>query len=168
VKLKAQISNDNHELELKRDAELAEVRINDRSYHVSVLRPAPEVILLKSGTRVYECRVSRLDKSLGHLAVNLRGRSHEVRIIDPKRLRSSENSGDHHHGSAEITAPMPGKVVRMLVEVGAHVKAGTGLLVVEAMKMQNEMKTPLDGVVVSLNAKVGDTVNAGQVLAVVE
>jgi len=63
---------------------------------------------------------------------------------------------------------MPGKVVRVQTETGATVEKGAGVVVVEAMKMQNEMKSPRDGVVVSIKVKPGDTVNAGDVLAVVE
>jgi biotin carboxyl carrier protein len=63
---------------------------------------------------------------------------------------------------------MPGKVVRVQIEAGAIVEKGDGLVVVEAMKMQNEMKSPRAGVVVSISVKPGDTVNAGDVLAVVE
>jgi biotin carboxyl carrier protein len=63
---------------------------------------------------------------------------------------------------------MPGKVVRVQLEAGANVEKGAGIVVVEAMKMQNEMKSPRDGVVVTINVKPGDTVNAGDVLAVVE
>jgi biotin carboxyl carrier protein len=67
-----------------------------------------------------------------------------------------------------IIASMPGKVVRVLTEVGARVAAGDGIIVVEAMKMQNEMKAPKAGVVISINAEEGATVNAGDVLAVIE
>src|ERR1051326_9105223 len=91
-----------------------------------------------------------------------------IKIIDPKRLRSGQNSGGHHHGVAEIVAAMPGKVVRVHVEPGATVEKGVGVVVVEAMKMQNEMKSPRSGVVVSVKVKPGDTVNAGDVLAVLE
>jgi len=63
---------------------------------------------------------------------------------------------------------MPGKVVRVLVEAGQEVEAGTGLVVVEAMKMQNEMKSPRAGNVVSINVSAGDTVEAGTLLAVIE
>jgi biotin carboxyl carrier protein len=97
----------------------------------------------------------------------LRGQSREVTVIDPKRLRSTQSSGAHHPGAAEIISPMPGKIVRVLVEPGAHVEAGAGVIVVEAMKMQNEMKAPKAGVVVSINAEDGATVNAGDVLAVI-
>jgi len=58
--------------------------------------------------------------------------------------------------------------VRVLVRVGEQVAAGAGIVVVEAMKMQNEMKSPKSGILVTLNVEAGATVNAGEVLAVVE
>ena len=63
---------------------------------------------------------------------------------------------------------MPGKVVRVMVEAGAEVEAGDGIVVVEAMKMQNEMKSPRAGKVLTVNVEVGTTVNGGDVLAVIE
>jgi biotin carboxyl carrier protein len=63
---------------------------------------------------------------------------------------------------------MPGKVVRVQVEAGATVEKGTGVVVVEAMKMQNELKSPRAGMVVAVNVKAGETVNAGDVLAVLD
>jgi biotin carboxyl carrier protein len=63
---------------------------------------------------------------------------------------------------------MPGKVVRIVAEVGQEVKIGDSIIVVEAMKMQNEMKSPKDGVVKEIRAENGATVNTGDVLAVIE
>jgi biotin carboxyl carrier protein len=63
---------------------------------------------------------------------------------------------------------MPGKVIKLLAEKGAAVQAGQGLIVVEAMKMQNEMRSPRDGVVAKINVAEGATVVAGQALIVVE
>jgi biotin carboxyl carrier protein len=71
-------------------------------------------------------------------------------------------------GRQQITAPMPGKVVRVLLQEGDTVEAGQGLLVVEAMKMQNEIRSPKSGRVEKLFAKEGLAVNAGDVLAWVE
>jgi biotin carboxyl carrier protein len=67
-----------------------------------------------------------------------------------------------------IVAPMPGLVVRVEVEVGQHVKAGQGVVVVEAMKMENELKAPGDGVIAEIRAKTGETVEKGAVLLVLE
>jgi len=63
---------------------------------------------------------------------------------------------------------MPGKVARILAEQGAEIKKGEGVLIVEAMKMQNEMKAPKDGIVKEIRCAEGETVNAGDVLAVIE
>ncbi|HWQ03049.1 MAG TPA: biotin/lipoyl-containing protein, partial [Candidatus Nitrosotenuis sp.] len=70
-------------------------------------------------------------------------------------------------GRQEILAPMPGKVVRVLVKSGDAVEAGHGLLVVEAMKMQNEIKSPKSGKVERVLVSEGQNVNAGETLAVV-
>jgi biotin carboxyl carrier protein len=167
MKLKAKLNEQEYELQLKLSGERALVQVAEREYDLTIRQPVEGIVLLQKGNRVYECRVESHQKS-DVVVVTLRGRTYRISIADPKRLRSGENSHRHDHGSAEITAPMPGKVVRVLVEAGAEVEAGAGILVVEAMKMQNEMKTPRAGTVVSLNAKAGDTVNAGDVLAVVE
>ena len=94
--------------------------------------------------------------------------SYSVTLTDPKRLGSLESVRAPGDDAARIIAPMPGKVVRILVEVGAKVEAGDGIIVVEAMKMQNEMKSPKAGTVIALNIQTGDTVNGGDVLAVIE
>ena len=142
--------------------------IGGRVYDLQVRQPSPDSYLFFLGANVHECRVSERAKSKEVFDVDIRGRSYAVTIVDPKRLRSGQNSDRHHHGVAEIRAPMPGKVVRVQIEAGASVEKGAGIVVVEAMKMQNEMKSPREGVVVSINVKAGDTVNAGDVLAVIE
>jgi biotin carboxyl carrier protein len=139
--------------------------IGDRVYNLDVREIDPDSYMFFLNTNVHECRVSGSDSTF---EVSIHGRNYSVTIVDPKRLRSGQNSDRHHHGVAEILAPMPGKVVRVQTESGATVQKGAGVIVVEAMKMQNEMKSPRDGVVVSINVKPGDTVNAGDVLAVIE
>ncbi|MGB7601077.1 MAG: biotin/lipoyl-containing protein, partial [Candidatus Sulfotelmatobacter sp.] len=72
------------------------------------------------------------------------------------------------HGPKNIVAPMPGKVVRLLVREGDEVEMGAGVAVVEAMKMQNEIKSPKKGTVQKILVTEGAAVNAGDVLAIVE
>ena len=67
-----------------------------------------------------------------------------------------------------MVALMPGRVIRVLVEAGQQVEAGQGLIVVEAMKMQNEMKAPRAGRVASVKAEAGAAVSAGDILMVIE
>ncbi len=168
LKLKTRIQDREQEVTFKVVGGRVAAEIGGRSYDVEVRRPSPGSYLLFLGADVYECRVSTGATSREVFDVDIRGRNYAVTIVDPKRLRSGQNSDRHHQGVAEIRAPMPGKVVRVQIEPGATVEKGTGLVVVEAMKMQNEMKSPREGVVVSINVKAGDTVNAGDVLAVIE
>jgi biotin carboxyl carrier protein len=78
-----------------------------------------------------------------------------------------ESAGKRATGPARLTAPMPGKVVRVLVEKGQEVKAGASLVVVEAMKMENELRAPRAGRVVELPVREGQAVESGALLAIV-
>jgi biotin carboxyl carrier protein len=168
IKLQAQINRAHHELRLRRDGQLVSAAVDGRAYDLEVHNSAAGEFLIRRGSQVYRCRVEKRGHQAEAFNVNLRGREYAVQLIDPKRLRGQQTSGAHDHGSAQIIAAMPGKVVRLLVEVGAQVEAGAGIVVVEAMKMQNEMKSPKAGVVTNLNAVEGATVNAGDVLAEIE
>ena len=101
-----------------------------------------------------------------HLWVGSTRFAAEVR--DPRSLRGRSRAAGDDHGPKKITAPMPGKVVRLLVREGDEVELGRGLAVVEAMKMQNEIKSPKKGRVQKILVSEGATVNAGDVLAIVE
>jgi len=171
MKLKAQLSGTEYDVSLSVDDNLASVDVDGRRYDLELRERAPGEYVLLNGVKVHKCRVQRRrDSQLtdDSFEVVMGGKSYEVLIVDPKRLRSGQSSAAHHAGAAEIVSPMPGKIVRVLAEVGANVDAGAGVIVVEAMKMQNEMKAPKAGVIVSINAKEGETVNAGDVLAVIE
>jgi len=168
MKVSAEFAGNNHIVALELDGERLRAQIDDRSYDLIFRESANGSFLLIDGIEIFNCQVGSAAEDAGRFTVNLRGSSYEVSIVDPKRLRSGQATGAHDHGEARILATMPGKVVRVLAELGAEVEAGAGIVVVEAMKMQNELKTPKAGTVVTLNAKVGETVNAGDVLAVVE
>ena len=86
---------------------------------------------------------------------------------DVLSLRGRTRTADDQ-GPKKLTAPMPGKVVRVLVSAGAEVAAGAGVMVVEAMKMQNEIKSPKKGTIQKILVSEGAAVNAGDVLAIVE
>ncbi len=84
------------------------------------------------------------------------------------RDRNSRKQSSGQTGPVQVKALMPGKVIQMLVRVGEQVQAGQGLVVVEAMKMQNELKSPKSGIVFSIHAEIGRTVAAGAMLLVIE
>jgi biotin carboxyl carrier protein len=98
--------------------------------------------------------------------VRVNGREFQVQVVDPRSWHRARGAGVELEGRQQLVAPMPGKIVRVLATVGQQVNAGEGLLVIEAMKMQNEIRSPKSGTVEKL-AREGQTVNAGEVLAVV-
>ena len=132
------------------------------------IAPGEYSIILQG--RSHEARVtagaSRPSSVAGSYTVAVGGQEYQVELRDPRVRRRSEPGGGHE-GPQEILAPMPGKIVRLLVKEGDHVEAGQGLLVVEAMKMQNEIRSPKSGVIERVLAKEGQPVNAGEVLCVV-
>lgn len=142
--------------------------IDSRRYELEVRESGPNGYLFVSQGRVFDCRVEGRPESGKKIEVIVGTTGYAVTITDPRRLRSATPASVHGSDAARIVASMPGKVVRVLVEVGAKVEAGDGIVVVEAMKMQNEMKSPKAGTVVALNVQTGATVNGGDVLAVIE
>jgi biotin carboxyl carrier protein len=162
MKLNAELNNEKHEIEIRRDGRTVFARVDDRRYELEASEVEPYVYLLK-----YDNRIFQIYAAPGGI-VNLGNHQLEISLSDPKRLRGSGVSAANGEGISEIKTAMPGKLVRILVEEGASIKQGEGVLVVEAMKMQNEMKSPKDGVVKEIRFPQGATVNAGDILAIIE
>jgi biotin carboxyl carrier protein len=139
-------------------------RLNEREVEVDGVLARPDVLSLRIGNKTYEVKCERVGGDL-HLWVGSDRFAAEVR--DPRSLRGRVRAMDDH-GPRKLTAPMPGKVIRVLVSQGAAVEAGVGVLVVEAMKMQNEIKSPKKGTIQKILVSEGAAVNAGDVLAIVE
>ena len=167
MKLWATIQGVEVSVEVRREAGKVFANVDGREYELEAHASPSGVTLLTSDGQVFDCRVEGKPGS-GPLDVFVGADQYAVKLTDPKRLRGAAGASAHADGAARIVAPMPGKVVRILVEQGAAVEAGAGIVVVEAMKMQNEMKAPKAGTVVSLKAQVGMTVNGGDVLAMIE
>lgn len=123
-----------------------------------------EISLLVDG-RAYRCL---FDRTPNEEAVVLNGKRYVFTVEDPRALKSRKQRGTGADGPLAIKSSMPGRVLRMLVAEGDEVSAGQGVMVVEAMKMQNEMKTTRGGRVRRIAVNEGETVNAGQLLAVIE
>jgi biotin carboxyl carrier protein len=124
----------------------------------------PGVYSVLLGARSFEVKIEYGEAGY---SVTVGGRRYEVIVRDPRRL-SRGDAAVAAAGPRQLTAPMPGKVVRVMVEEGQSVESGQGLVVVEAMKMQNEIKSPKAGVVKTVHVREGGSVSAGQVLLVVE
>lgn len=132
-------------------------------FHFDATLTADDVLSLLLAGKSYSFK---RDASSSALVLN--GRRFEVEVRDPRSLRSRRAAAGVEDGPRKLTAPMPGKVVRVIVPAGQTVEAGQGVLVVEAMKMQNELKSPKAGKVQKILVSEGSAVNAGDVLAIVE
>jgi biotin carboxyl carrier protein len=127
---------------------------------VDIRQVEPGVYSILADGRAYEARVDGQ-------AVGIGGRKFSVEVLDPRRW-SRDRNDRQGEGRQNIAAAMPGKVIRVLVALGDLVEPGQGLVVVEAMKMQNEMKAVRAGKIVSLTAVAGATVNAGEILVAID
>ncbi len=166
MRLFAETNGENHEVEIRREGDKVFAKIDDREYEVEASEPEPGVFLIRHENKIYEAAVSMSNN--GAANVSLRGRDHEILLHDPKRLRGSVGAASLDHGIAEVKTAMPGKVVRILATAGTPVEKGDGVIVVEAMKMQNELKAPKAGTVKEIRVNEGATVSAGDVLAAIE
>jgi biotin carboxyl carrier protein len=167
MKLNAEIADRKYAVNVH-EGQRVFVDIDDRRYEVDSQESGSNGYLLISSGQVFDCRVEGRPESGKLIDVIVGTSSYAVTLTDPKRPGSLESVRAPGDDAARIIAPMPGKVVRVLVAVGDQVEAGAGIIVVEAMKMQNEMKSPKAGTVVALNIQTGATVNGGDVLAVIE
>ena len=165
MKLRLDLNGESSQIELLARAPECRFRLDggtERSADVEAPEPGVYSILLDGHS--YEARV---EVAPAALIVVVDGHRFEIRVDDPRRWkRGSASAGGR--GVETISAPMPGKIVRVLVGAGDTVEAGQGVVVVEAMKMQNEMKAARAGRVATLPAREGAAVSAGEVLATIE
>ena len=158
------IDGKNYRLELTRSEGLWHCRLDGREVVVDAVLARRDVLSVLIGGKAYEIKRERSPTDMQLWVGSMR---YAVRVRDPRSLRSRQ-AADDGKGPRKLVAPMPGKVVRVLVQEDAEVEAGQGIIVVEAMKMQNEVKSPKKGVVRKLSASEGANVNSGDVLAIVE
>jgi biotin carboxyl carrier protein len=125
----------------------------------------PETISLIYKGKSFE---ARRESSSDGVRIWINGESYPVEVSDPRSFRGRKKRSDLEDGPRKLIAPMPGKVVRVLVSDSSEVEAGQGIMVIEAMKMQNEIKSPKKGRVQKIAVQSGASVNAGDLLAVVE
>jgi len=159
------IDGKSYRLELERAGERWQCRLDGREVQIDAVLTRRDVLSVLIEGKAYEIKRERTATDM-HLWVGSARYAAELR--DPRSLRSRKDGAGDEQGPKKLVAPMSGKVVRILVHEEAEVEAGQGIVVVEAMKMQNEIKSPKKGVVQKIVAAEGANVNAGDVLAVVE
>lgn len=153
------------ELDLDRAAGHWRCLLEGRQVEIDAVLAQPDVLSVLIEGKVYRIRCERLGSDL---RIWVGDQPYAAEVSDPRSLRSRKARGDAGKGPRHLVAPMPGKVVRFLVGENSPVEAGQGVVVVEAMKMQNEIKSPKKGIVLKLSVSEGAAVNAGDVLAIVE
>ena len=152
-------------VELIRDGQRWRAIVDGQPVEADAVEVAPHTYSILLGGKSHELRVSPLpDGSLKILSTQT---EFLAQVIDPREWRGRHGAAEVE-GRQQIVAPMPGKIVRILVKAGDTVELGQGLIVVEAMKMQNEIRSPKTGTVERILAIEGQPVNAGDVLALVD
>jgi biotin carboxyl carrier protein len=137
-----------------------------KTYEAGVSEPEPGIFVVVFNNRVYRCLIEKLPNGETEVIVNNRRISATAR--DKKHLRGKTGAAAGSDGRVTLNSPMPGKVVRVLLNAGDEVAAQQGVLVVEAMKMQNEVQSPKAGKIAEIRVNEGQAVNAGEALAVIE
>lgn len=166
VRLTGPSGKESRIVELERDSDGWRVLCDGQPVAADAVEVAPHTFSILLHGQSFEVRVApALD---GKLKLQTGAQEFTAEVIDPRAWGGRRQGGKEATGRQQILAPMPGKVVRLLVKAGEHVEAGQGLFVVEAMKMQNEIRSPKSGTVERILAKEGQTVNAGEILAWVE
>ena len=155
-----------HQLELTRGEGAWHCRIDGQEIDVDAELTARDVLSMLVGGKAYEIKRERSLQGELHMVIG--SARYAVEVQDPRSLRARRAVAGSEAGPQRLKAPMPGKVVRILVQEKDEVKAGQGILVMEAMKMQNDMKSPKDGKVQKILTAEGSAVNAGDTLAVIE
>ncbi len=166
MKYEVRIFGKTHIVEFERHADGWQARLDGAlGVTTDVVEIAPGTFSVLISGMSHEVCVT--PSSGGQLQLQTGGYEFVAEVIDPRSWRGRRHGGAEAEGRQQIAAPMPGKVVRLLVKAGDAVEAGQGLLVVEAMKMQNEIRSPKSGKVERVLVAESQAVTAGEVLCVV-
>jgi len=164
MKLEVKVGGDLRRLELRRAGNGWECRLEGDRRAVDAVEVAPGVFSLLVEGESFTVHVERVEDAY---RVHARGADLVAAVENPRRWARNSGGAAGLAGRQKVAAPMPGKVIRVLAGEGQTVEAGQGLVVVEAMKMQNEIPSPKAGVVEQVLVREGDTVEHGQGLMVV-
>jgi len=155
-----------HQVELARADNAWQCKVDGRKVEIDATLTARDVLSILVDGKAYEIKRERSLQGDIHMVIG--SARYAVEVQDPRSLRTRRAVAGIEAGPQKVKAPMPGKVVRLLVREKDEVKAGQGVIVMEAMKMQNEMKSPKTGKVQKILIAEGNTVNAGDTLAIIE
>jgi biotin carboxyl carrier protein len=165
VKFEVHIGAKTRIVEFERNADHWRVTLDGQPLDADAVEIAPNTFSILLRGQSHEIRVTPSPSGMLTLQTGLEEFTAEV--LDPRAWSGRRHGALEAEGRQQVVAPMPGKVVRLLVKAGDTVEAGQGLLVVEAMKMQNEIRSPKSGTVEQVLVAEGQAVNSGEVLCVI-
>jgi biotin carboxyl carrier protein len=165
VKFRAELAGETVPIEVTGDGGRYRVVVGDAGSHVEARQVAEGIwsVLIAGASHIVD--VSEED---GVSLVEVDGESYSIRVEEETRYIIRTRGGKAGASGQVLKAPMPGKVVLVEVEVGQAVAAGDGLIVLEAMKMENEFRASAPGTVVEIRVEAGQAVNLGDILVVIE
>jgi biotin carboxyl carrier protein len=155
------IAGETHRLELKRTESGWACRLDGSEVSIDCAPIGPDLLSIIFNGKSYQIRRESNKIFVGDHA-------YEVSVADPRSWRGRKGASPAESGPRKLTASMPGKVVRVLSSEGEQIEQGQGVVVIEAMKMQNEIRSPKQGRLQKLLVREGMNVNAGDTLALVE
>jgi len=168
VKYKVRIAEEDIELEIRHSGDATDVVVGDRMLQADLVRIAgsPVYSLILDG-KSYEVSVHRRN---GRFELVIDGESYDATVLDERAMRIAEATGDvgAKQSGETVLSPMPGIVVGIAVAVGDAVTPGQSVATLEAMKMENELKSAVEGVVKEIKVEVGQGVAQGEPLVVIE
>lgn len=152
------LNGETYEVDIQTDGT---VLLNGQEYDVDFMELEPSLYSLIQNTQSLELAI---EETNGIHQILLEGRLYEAQVLDQRALLMAQRKGGLIMDSGEVHSPMPGLIVDVLVQVGDEVAQGDTVVILESMKMQNELKAPRDGTVQTVNCAQGDTVEKGNLL----
>lgn len=164
MKLEARLGKENYKINVEKKKESYKVLLNNREYSIHARRVEASTYSLIIDDKAYELA---MDNDGDKLVVEVGGEVFQVEIFDARYSRE-RRAMETLEGRQVIKSIMPGKVVKLLAGVGDEVREGQGLIIMEAMKMENEITSPKTGRVVDIKVKEGKTVESDNELIIIE
>jgi biotin carboxyl carrier protein len=164
MKINLTIQGRQRTVELTQPGDRQRWKIDGRDVEADAIEVSPGIYSIIVDGESIEVRVEASSSSLRLIAS---GKEFLATIEDPRALKKNRSGVAEAHGRQNVVAPMAGKIIRALVRSGDQVQSGQGLMIVEAMKMQNEIRSPKSGQVERIAVIEGQTVNPGEIVAVV-
>lgn len=142
------------------------LEIEGKEYTVNIDEFGPNEAVITVNDKTYKVGLKDLGEQITveNVRINVPAAASKGTSVSAPSKESSGSSS----GSAQVLAPLPGLIVNVMVKVGDQVKAGQKIMVMEAMKMENDINSGINGTVKTLNVKAGDNISEGDILAIIE